>query len=76
MKTKKQLIKEHLSFHKTIESMEAFKKYGVTRLSAIIFDLRDEGYKIETKMNTKVDKNGNACNYATYVFRGLTKKSK
>ena len=25
MKTKKQIIKDHLSFHKTIESMEAFK---------------------------------------------------
>ena len=39
----------HLRKYKTITSMEAIKKYGATRLSGIIYVLRDRGFGIETE---------------------------
>ena len=46
--------------------MEAFAKYGATRLSAIIFDLREEGYLIKTTSVTRRNQEGNSCTYAEY----------
>lgn len=50
MKTKTDRILNHLQNHKTITSMVAFKKYNATRLSSIIFNLRQRGYNITTEM--------------------------
>ncbi len=48
MKTKqKQLVLNHLDTYGKISSYEAFKKYRVTRLSAVIFVLR-ETHNIES----------------------------
>ena len=55
----------HLNEHKSISSWEAIKEYGVTRLSAVIYDLRDEGYDIETEKKTK-NRFGNSVTYAIY----------
>lgn len=46
--------------------MEAFAKYGATRLSAIVFNLRKEGYLIKTTKVTRKNSDGNVCNYAEY----------
>ena len=46
--------------------MEAFAKYGATRLSAIIFDLKKEGYLIKTTSVTRRNQDGNSCTYAEY----------
>ena len=64
--SQKSKVLNHLQNHRCITSMEAFSKYGATRLSAIIFDLRDEGYLIKTNKVTKKNKDGNVCNYAEY----------
>ena len=53
-KTQTLRILGHLKKHGNITSMEAFKKYSATRLSAIIFRLREEGFDIDTR---KVHKN-------------------
>lgn len=41
-------ILKHLKTGESITSLEAFNKFGATRLSAIIFRLRKRGYKIKT----------------------------
>lgn len=41
-------VLEYLKKHKGITSMESFDKFGATRLSAIIFNLRKDGYVIES----------------------------
>jgi hypothetical protein len=46
--------------------MEAFEKYNVTRLSAIIFNLRKEDYLIKTTSVTRRNQEGNSCTYAEY----------
>lgn len=59
-------IKEHLEKYKTITSMEAFQKYGITRLSATIFNLRAVGYVIDTERVNSKNRYGERTNYAIY----------
>tara|TARA_R100000734_G_C3312102_1_gene103051 strand:+ start:1563 stop:1844 length:282 start_codon:yes stop_codon:yes gene_type:complete len=49
VKTQTDAIKWHLKTYGNITSWQAIKEYGATRLSAIIFNLRDEGYNIITE---------------------------
>jgi len=42
-------IKNHLLKSKSITTFQAFVKYRITRLSARIFDLRDNGMNIQAK---------------------------
>lgn len=46
----------HLKSGKSITSWQAIKEYNATRLSAIIFNLRERGYNITATM--KQDSNG------------------
>ena len=45
-KSQKDMILIHLQMHKTITTWEAIDKFHATRLSAIIFNLKEEGYNI------------------------------
>ena len=66
--TKHSQVKNHLITLKSITSMEAIELYGATRLSAIIYNLRDKGHTIETKSIKTVDRNGNSCIFAKYIY--------
>jgi hypothetical protein len=52
----------------SITSMDAIKEFGATRLSAIIFNLRDRGYDIETRMEVSKNRYGHIVEYARYVL--------
>lgn len=56
----------HLRKHKSITSYEAIKKYGATRLSGIIFILRERGFGIETEMTQGKNRYGHVTSYAIY----------
>lgn len=62
-KSKKDLILIHLQTNSTITSWEAIQKFKATRLSAIIFDLKQEGHNIIT-INSYNKETGS--NYAEY----------
>lgn len=66
----KSQILQHLKRHGTITSMEAITLFGCTRLSGRIFDLRHEGYLIRSDKTEGKARNGNACQFATYVYEG------
>ena len=59
----------HLNQNKTITSMEAFQMFGITRLSALIFDLRKDGFNIVTEIQHYKNKYGNTTNYAKYILK-------
>lgn len=63
--SQRKVIKAILDDGKSITSMEAFE-LGITRLSAIIFDLRKQGMGIVTDMRTTRNIYGNTCQYASY----------
>ena len=70
MRGSKVAILEHLRKNPWLTSKEAFEKYGITRLSACIFDLREKGYNIETIMVETTTRFGETSRYARYVLRG------
>lgn len=61
-------IIEHLNKHGSITSMEAIELYGATRLSAIIYSLRNKGYMIDTIDMPFIDRFGNKSVYGKYVL--------
>ena len=66
--SKTRLIQSHLLKKKSITSWEAIELYGATRLSAIIFTLREEKWDIITKPTTAKDRFGNDITFAKYVL--------
>jgi hypothetical protein len=64
--TKTIQVRNHLIEKGSIDSWTAIELYGATRLSAIIFNLRNEGLIIDSIPNTAYDRNQNICNYTTY----------
>ena len=67
---KTQKVLEHLQQKGSITSWEAIKEYGATRLSAIVFNLRDKGYEIDTNMEEFTDRYGDKSRFAKYIYRG------
>lgn len=72
--TKKEQVLRHLIKKKSITSWDAIQLYGATRLSAIIFNLRDAGYLITTNNVVEVDRNGNTVTFARYVLAATPNK--
>ena len=64
-------ILSYLKRHKKgITSMEAFRLFNITRLSARISDLRNTGHSIKTIMEISKNSDGNTVNYARYTLEG------
>ncbi len=61
-------VLEHLQTYGCITSLEAIDKYKATRLSDIIYRLRNRGWKIETIDIPFVDSNGTKSIYGKYVL--------
>lgn len=70
--TKTQQVLDYLKDNGSITSWEAIEKFGATRLSAIIFNLR-EYYEIDTQIEVAKDRNGNTCQYARYILKDVVK---
>lgn len=66
--TKTQAIKNHLLENKSITSWQAIQQYGETRLSAVIFILRNKGWNIESVWKEGKDRNGNDCRFVEYML--------
>ena len=54
--SRSQKLLNHMLRGRTISGTQALRMFGIYRLSAIIFNLRQKGFTIETKMVTR---NGN-----------------
>ena len=66
--SKTEKVLNHLKENGSITSLEAIDLYGATRLSAIIFNLRNRGYNIETIDLPFVDRFGTKSHYGKYVL--------
>lgn len=65
---KTEKVLEHLEKYGCITSLEAIEKYGATRLSAIIFNLRKRGYDIDTVDLPFTDRFGTKSHYGKYIL--------
>lgn len=60
------LILNHLLSGEEITPLEALNKFGCLRLGAVIFNLKKEGYKINTRIEYFKKPTGTTGNYAVY----------
>lgn len=70
------VILNHLKTYKTITTYEAIQKYGCTRLSHYIWELRNDGYIIVAETVPSKNRYGHRNNYAKYVLRGRSDGNK
>lgn len=68
--SQRKAVLDWLSTGTGITSMDAFKAFGATRLSAIVFDLRRRGHDIEAVKESGKDRFGNPTTYVRYFLRG------
>ena len=64
--SKTKMILEHLQYHKKITSWEAIKLFKATRLSAVIFILKERGHSITSEMVYE-----KKTRYAVYHYAGM-----
>lgn len=63
--TKTDKVLEHLQKCGSLTTWQAINFYKLTRLSAVIFNLKKRGYLIDTEML-----DGDGCRYASYRLIG------
>lgn len=59
-------ITNYLRKYKKITSMDAIRNFSATRLSGIIFILRNKGFVIRTEIKTVKNRYGGTSNIAVY----------
>ena len=68
VKSQSDAVLWHLKTYGSITSYEAIKEYGATRLSAIIFNHRKDGYDIDSQPLTKKTRFGRNTIIAKYCY--------
>lgn len=57
---------DYMKKHGTISSWEAIQKLNETRLSALIYILKNKGYKISSENKKTKNKDGKVTHYTVY----------
>lgn len=68
MASQKQMVLDYIREFGSITPLDAFKDLGVTRLAAVIFELKDDGHDIHTERGHGKNRFGHATRYARYSF--------
>lgn len=68
--TQEDMVLNHLRQYKTITSLEAIQEYGITRLSAKIYNLRHLGYLITNDWTSGTNRWGKKVNWVKYTLEG------
>ena len=68
--TQRDMVLSHLQEHGTITSIDAMRMYGIIQLPRRIFDLRKEGYPIESRFLSVKNRYEQPVTIAQYKLRG------
>lgn len=68
--SKTKMVLEWLKEGKAITSWIAFREFGITRLSSVIYNLRRQGNPISMTMLEGTDRWGNDVRYGEYRLKG------
>ena len=66
--TQRLQVLKYLQRGKTITSFQAFDEFGITRLSAIIFDLRKAGHNVQDSWVETVNRYGTLVRCKNYYI--------
>lgn len=68
MVSQKSMVVDYMEESGSITPIDAFRDLGITRLSAIVFNLKEEGHDIDKVIETGKNRFGNRTRYARYSF--------
>ena len=68
MVSQKQMVLDYIHEFGSITPIDAFRDLGVTRLSAIVFNLKEDGHEIVAVIERGKNRFGNQTRYARYSF--------
>ena len=69
MNEQKEMVRDHLHKHGSINSLEAINEYGITRLSAVIYKLRHhDSMPIQNRIRVVTNRYGKKVNVTDYVW--------
>lgn len=68
MVSQKQMVLDYIEEFGSITPLDAFRDLGITRLSAIVFRLRDDGHDIDKAIENGKNRFPNRTRYARYRF--------
>lgn len=66
-------IINYIEEHGSITPLDALREFGCMRLASRITDLKSEGYKFSTIIETSKNKYGDVIRYARYSLKGESK---
>lgn len=67
MKSKQQkMVLNYMNTHGSITSIDAFRDLMVTRLSAVIYELKRKGFVIDSKIEAHTNNDGDTKYFARY----------
>lgn len=69
MKPQTSAVLDYMRTHDGITTLEAFLNLGVTRLSARIWDLREEGHEITATRRRVLRRDGSVATVALYILK-------
>lgn len=64
-------VLNYLKVYGEITPVDAYRDFAIMRLGAIIYELRKDGYNIETVYTTSKNRFGDSVTYATYVYKEI-----
>ena len=68
--TQKARVLRHLRDFGSITSWESFTEYGITRLSAIIYNLKHiDGYDFDEEWQTRINRYGEKTSFKKYILK-------
>lgn len=68
--TQKDRVLRHLKDFGSITSWESFTEYSITRLSAIIYNLKHiDGYDFDEEWQTRINRYGEKTSFKKYILK-------
>lgn len=68
--TQKDRVLRHLRDFGSITSWESFTEYSITRLSAIIYNLKHiDGYDFDEEWQTRINRYGEKTSFKKYILK-------
>lgn len=70
MRKQAQRVLTYMQGGNTITSLDAFKELGITRLAAVIYDLKKDGHFIGSRRITVKNRFDEKCSVSEYFYGG------
>jgi hypothetical protein len=65
----KEKVIRHLNEYGTITPLDAFSYYGMMRLAAVIFNLKEDGYSFSSETVSSLNRFGEKVSYSKYQLK-------